>query len=126
MGADALARSAQASPLDRVPGARSRHDSDLRGAVNAGPGPFERLVAGPRRIHDDRRERGEAKMVDRRPPQAPTKNRINAILGDLSAQRKLLEASPLSRELLAANGASIAYWQSKLRHATPHHGPRPQ
>lgn len=47
--------------------------------------------------------------------QAPTEKSINAILGDLLAQRQLLRDSPAARELLAANGASIAYWQSKLR-----------
>lgn len=66
-----------------------------------------------------------AKMADRDPAQAPTEKRINAILGDLIAQRQLLESSPVTRELLAANGASIAYWQSKLRHASAQHRPRP-
>ena len=59
-------------------------------------------------------------MVDPHRPQAPTDKRvINAILADLIAQRHLLQGTPAARELLAANGASIAYWQSKLRHAAP-------
>ena len=49
--------------------------------------------------------------------QAPMQKRINAILGELIAQRQLLESSPVDRTLLASNGASIAYWQSKLREA---------
>jgi len=44
---------------------------------------------------------------------------MNAILGDLIAQRRLLRESPADRALLAANGASIAYWESKLRRAAP-------
>jgi hypothetical protein len=54
-------------------------------------------------------------MVESHPPQAPTEKSINAILGDLIAQRQLLRNSPLDRKLLAANGASIAYWQERLR-----------
>ena len=47
--------------------------------------------------------------------QTPMQKRINAILGELIAQRQLLQNSPADRTLLASNGASIAYWQSKLR-----------
>ena len=50
-------------------------------------------------------------------PQTPMEKRINAILGELIAQRRLLQGSPTDRTLLASNGASIAYWQSKLRQA---------
>jgi hypothetical protein len=57
-------------------------------------------------------------MVDPHLPKPPTERSINAILGDLIAQRQLLRDSPGARELLAANGASIAYWQSKLRDAS--------
>lgn len=57
-------------------------------------------------------------MADPHLPQPPTERSINAILGDLIAQRQLLRSSPVARELLAANGASIAYWQSKLRETT--------
>ena len=52
-------------------------------------------------------------------PQTPMEKRINAILGELIAQRQLLRGSPADRTLLASNGASIAYWQSKLRKAAP-------
>jgi len=49
-------------------------------------------------------------------PQTPLERRINAILGELvAAQRQLLRGSPADRKLLASNGASITYWQSKLR-----------
>jgi len=54
-------------------------------------------------------------MVDPHPPHAPTEKTINAILGDLIAERELLRNSPAARELLAANSARIAYWQSRLR-----------
>lgn len=55
-------------------------------------------------------------MADQQLAHAPTEKSINAILGDLIAQRQLLRNSPLDRRLLAANGASIAYWKSRLSH----------
>ncbi len=52
-------------------------------------------------------------------PQTPMERRINAILGELIAQRQLLRGSPANHTLLASNGASIAYWHSKLHQAAP-------
>jgi hypothetical protein len=63
-------------------------------------------------------------MVDPH-PQTAMEKQINAILGDLIAQRRLLQGSPADRALLASNGASIAYWQSKLRQAPPDLGISP-
>ena len=63
-------------------------------------------------------------MVYPQSPQAPTPKRIQAILGDLIAQRQLLQGSPADRTLLAANDASIAFWQSKLHGAVQEARPR--
>ena len=52
-------------------------------------------------------------------PQTPMERRISAILGELIAQRQLLRGPPANHTLLASNGASSAYWHSKLHQAAP-------
>jgi len=63
-------------------------------------------------------------MADSHPAHAPSEKRINAILGDLIAQRRLLQGSPVDPLLIAANSATIAYWESKLHHSTPDRPPQ--
>jgi hypothetical protein len=62
-------------------------------------------------------------MVHAHPSQPSSEKHIRAILGDLVAQRRLLRQSPVDPAVVAANGASIAYWQSKLRRSAA--GQRP-